>query len=408
MMVFRSALLAVAVAAATTRALAQAPVNATALTLGAAVERAIAANPAIAAARLQRPIDLGGVALARERPNPELAYEVSKETPRQSIGATIPIELGGKRARRIDLAHATVLVGEAELTRLMSETRTEVRRAYFDAVAAAARVQIAEDVRALAVRARDAARARAVAGDVPQSDVTQSELALANSDGDVIGARGEVAATTAELNALMGVPPGAPVRLTDVLSEGAVATLQDAMASATQSNVELQLLDRRIAEQAARIDLTRALATPDIAAGSTLTYDAEPEFRVGWRFAAALTVPIFTRPRAGVQIEQDALTRLKAERIAIAARIEGSIAAAVTRATAAKDQLMRYQSSVLPLALEAERQAQAAYDGGQVGLSALVQALQTARETRQRGLQAGLDYQHAIADLERAIGAAIK
>ena len=41
-------------------------------------------------------------AVAGERPNPELAYELSKETPRQSITATLPIELGGKRARRLD------------------------------------------------------------------------------------------------------------------------------------------------------------------------------------------------------------------------------------------------------------------------------------------------------------------
>ena len=67
--------------------------------------------------------------------------------------------------------------------------------------------------------------------------------------------------------------------------------------------------------------------------------------------------------------------------------------------------MTRYQATILPLALESERQAQAAYTGGQTGLPALVQALQTARDTRQRGLQAGLDYQHALADLERAIGA---
>ena len=46
-----------------------------------------------------------------------------------------------------------------------------------------------------------------------------------------------------------------------------------------------------------------------------------------------------------------------------------------------------------------------AYNAGQIGLPALIQALQLARDTRQRGLDAGLDYQRALADLERAIGA---
>src|SRR5689334_12628735 len=111
------------------------------LTVSAAIERALASNPTIAALRLQRPIDAAGIAVARERPNPELAYEWSKETPRQSVGATLPIELGGKRQRRIDLATATVAVNEADLSRALAELQTDVRRAYFDVVAADLQVQ---------------------------------------------------------------------------------------------------------------------------------------------------------------------------------------------------------------------------------------------------------------------------
>jgi cobalt-zinc-cadmium efflux system outer membrane protein len=107
-------------------------------------------------------------------------------------------------------------------------------------------------------------------------------------------------------------------------------------------------------------------------------------------------------------VEDATLARLLAERDAAAARVAGAVAGAIERATAARAQVAQYRDTILPLAAEAERQAQAAYAGGQTGLPALVQALQTARDTRQRGLQAGLDYQHALADLERAIGAPIK
>src|SRR5690349_12960461 len=106
------------------------------LTLAGAIDRALAANPSIAAARLQRPIDIAGVGVAGERPNPEVAYEASKETPRQAISATFPIELGSKRSRRIELANATVAVGDAELARVTAEVRNDVRRAYFEVVAA--------------------------------------------------------------------------------------------------------------------------------------------------------------------------------------------------------------------------------------------------------------------------------
>jgi outer membrane protein TolC len=48
--------------------------------------------------------------------------------------------------------------------------------------------------------------------------------------------------------------------------------------------------------------------------------------------------------------------------------------------------------------------AQDSYNSGQTNLVTLLQALQQARNVRQRGLQAGLDFQSAMADLERAIG----
>src|SRR5262245_35599710 len=111
---------------------AEAQTPAAPLSLQAAIDRALSANRAIVAARLQRPVDVANVSVAGERPNPEVTYEASKETPRQAIGGTVPIELGGKRQRRIDLAQATVAVSEADLQRIVAEVRNDVRRAYFD------------------------------------------------------------------------------------------------------------------------------------------------------------------------------------------------------------------------------------------------------------------------------------
>jgi cobalt-zinc-cadmium efflux system outer membrane protein len=121
-----------------------------------------------------------------------------------------------------------------------------------------------------------------------------------------------------------------------------------------------------------------------------------------------ITLPVFTSHRAGVQVEEAELARLRGEREALVARMSGAIAAAVARATAAREQVARYQTEVQPLALEAERQAQVSYSAGQTGLVVLVEALRTARETRQRGLQAAQDFQKALADLEKAVGAPIR
>ena len=275
-------------------------------------------------------------------------------------------------------------------------------------VAADQRSEIADDLRGLAERARNAARARVTAGDVPQADLTQADLVLANADNDLSAARGDASAARANLNALLGQSIDSPLTLTDTLTEGALPSAADALAQAMVDNGELHVLDRRIAEQAARVDLSKSLRTPDIAAGGAFVYGAEPEFRFGWRVSFGVTLPVFTSHKSAVVFEEGTLARLQAEHAAVIARISGGIGAALARATAARERITRYEATILPLALEVERQAQAAYTGGQTGLPALVQALQLARDTRQRGLDAGLEYQRALADLERAIGAPVK
>ncbi|MEO8078523.1 MAG: hypothetical protein ABI818_19515 [Acidobacteriota bacterium] len=43
----------------------------------------------------------------------------------------LPLELGGKRQRRIDLATSTIAVNEADLGRAIADIRNEARRALF-------------------------------------------------------------------------------------------------------------------------------------------------------------------------------------------------------------------------------------------------------------------------------------
>src|SRR5262245_11211230 len=85
------------------------------LTLRAAIDQAMAANAMIAAARLRGPINVAELAVASERLNPEGTVEFEKEAPKQAYGVAVPLQLGGKRARRIAVSQATLRLGDAEL-----------------------------------------------------------------------------------------------------------------------------------------------------------------------------------------------------------------------------------------------------------------------------------------------------
>ena len=124
----------------------------------------------------------------------------------------MPIERGGKRRRRIEVATAQAKSGEAEIARLVADTRNQVRRAYFALSAAQRRVEETAELQRLAERARDTARARFELGDVPRLDVLQAELAAAQAASETDKARGLLVGARAALNALLGRPLDSPRR----------------------------------------------------------------------------------------------------------------------------------------------------------------------------------------------------
>lgn len=391
-------------------AAAQAPVAQTqaaptSLTLEAALARAEAVNPAIIAARSRRAISMAGIAVARERLNPEARVERERETPTQAYGVSVPLELGGKRARRIAVSNAALRTAEAEIAQTIVEVRALVRRAYFERLIADARVALAEELRTLATRLRDTAQQRFDAGDAPRLEVLQAQLALAEADNQAIAATGTAAAARTALNALLGLPLAATVMLETDLDASAAPAADAALAQARSANAELMVLDRRLEEQRARLALARALQTPDVRPEGSITHGAEPEFNTGWRAAVGVAVPIFTRHRAGVALEQATLTQLAVQRNATLARVTGEVVGAATLAESQRAQYLRYRDQIVPQALEVERLAEDSYRLGQTGIAAYLLALQSSRDVRLRSLEAVAGFQNALSDLERAVGA---
>lgn len=374
------------------------------LTLGGALDRAVMANPTIIAARLRQGIALAGVSVARERLNPEARVEFERETPTRNYALAVPLELGGKRSRRIAVGEAAVRTSEAELAQIILQIRSDVRRAYFDAVVAEARLALLNELQDLTTRGRTAAQQRFEAGSAPRLEVLQAQLALAQAQNEVTAARGAVGASQVRLNALLGFPLDAPTMLSTSL-DNAPALISDVLiARAQASNAELIVLDRRIEEQLLRVALARALRTPDVIPEGTITRGAQPEFSTGWRAAVAVTLPLFTSHRAGVLLEEATLTQLRRERDATLARITGEVSAAVAQVDALRQAYLRYRDEILPQALEVERMAEDSYRLGQTGIVALLQAFQASRDARLRSIQVVSDFQSTLADLERSLG----
>ncbi len=375
------------------------------LTLAEAIRIALAENPDLAASRQGLEGAAASVRVARQRPNPELALEASRETPSQAAALSYPLETGGKRQRRIELAEAEARTVDADLGRTGMELRNRVRRAFYAVAAAERQVAFGTESLHLAERIRDAAQSRFDAGDAPRLDALQGDLAVVQAAGEVEGAGGALAAARADLNTLLARPPESPLALQSDLGEGDVPDARSLEAIALASNAELAALERRIEEQIARLSLARAERLPDPTLQGGVSYSSAPEFLYGWRAGLTVTLPILNRHKAEIELEEAALSQRRAESAAARLRIVGEVARASALASAARRQALRYRDEALPRTLEVEHMAEDAYRAGQTRIEAFLQAAQAAREIRLRSIQAAVDYQAALADLERTIGA---
>lgn len=375
------------------------------LSLSSAFDRALNANPTIVAGRLTRAVNLAGLAVAGERPNPEVSVEIEKETPKQSVGVGVPIELGGKRTRRIAVSEATIRSGDAELAATITQVRNDVRRSYYDVLVSNARFVVLRELRDISQRVVDTAQARFDAGDAARLDVLQARLGLAAAENEAAAADAATRAARTRLNALLGQPLDVSQTLSTPLEPLTALASGPALEIARTASAELALLDRQIDEQRAKLALAQAMRTPDIIPTATLTHDSEPEFTYGWRAGIGVTLPLFSTHKAGVQVEQASLERLLGQRQAALQRITGEVTAAVAVAEAQRQTYVRYRDGILPQAQQVEQLAQDSYQLGQTGLAALLQALQASRDLRLRSLDALAQLQTALSDLERAIGA---
>ena len=189
----------------------------------AAIERALSANPAIAAARLARAVN-AAVNVAGERLNPEVTVEIEKEAPKQAYGIALPLELGGKRGKRMAVSEAALAVGDAELAAIVWQVRNDVRAELLRCTGGRGPARGGPRAARPRQRALGAAQGRYEQGDAPRLDVLQVDLVLNTAESEVIAAAGSVAAERSRLNALLGLPLDAVPPLTTGLDQESLSS----------------------------------------------------------------------------------------------------------------------------------------------------------------------------------------
>lgn len=351
------------------------------------------------------------VQAARLLPNPAVTYnreEVfasSQAFPENYVTLAVPIEVSGRRGKRIDAAEAGERASAAETERARFLLTLDALDLYHDAAALRLRVVMLRERKDSLVTVRDAVRARASAGDVSGYDLSRLELELAGYDDLLSEAERELTATRRSLATLVG-EPGGLVDAADPLELPSRPADATALVQTALSAREDYQSSRSRMEQAEH-ELSAArrawVPTPQLFGGLKTSY-LGTETAVGYTAGVSLSLPVFDNGQA----ERSRAQANKRQALSEARTLERAVPLAVANARDALvlrlDQATRYEKEHIPKLDALLRRAEVSYREGERPVFELLDAYRIAREVRLRYLELRREATRAELDLWRALG----
>lgn len=315
------------------------------------------------------------------------------------------LERGGKLDARRTLAQSRVdaLAVEREARRL--DLLAEVARRYLAVVAAQHQVEIARLDASQRLRTVEAAARRLRAGASPESVVLSAQAAQARAELDVARATQRAASSRQHLAALWG--ERAPT-FGDVAGDPLRLPALPAFAQLAQWLERTPEIARFAGEQRireARLQLARSAATPDLDwQVGVRRLEASDDFAL----IGSISIPLGASRRAepGVRIAQAELSALEIEREAKGISLYATLVEAEGRYRVAQLEAERLQADVLPRLEDAEAAAARAYRAGATSYLEWAQLLSEHTAARRQQLDAALDAQRALVEIQRLTGQA--
>ncbi len=371
-----------------------------------AFELATKQNLDLAAARERRAVSQAGVRIAGQLPNPTASFTALRDSPHEGLFFEQPLEIGGKRRRRIELARQETGLTDMEIEALTRQIRRRVREAFYAAASAGSVTQQRARALELAKRLREIAQARFAAGDVPQLEVFQADLEVSRAEADLEVARQREKTAFSQLNVLLNNPPETQWELVGSLEDlPPRIPLPELVQRAAESNPEYRhLLQEERVEQARRA-LLRAERIPNLNVQFGTDFNSPRDFRVGPRSQLSLVLPLFTRNQGEIARSSASLRVLESEAAATRRAVAGRVEAAYFELNARQTQVELYHRTLLPAARRLESLAEDSYRAGRANVLTVLDAQRNVQQVERDYLDSLRALQEAFAGLEETVGA---
>lgn len=365
-------------------------------------------NLELRAARQQQAVALAGITIAGQMPNPTVSFSASRDAPHESLLWDQPVELGGKRGKRIAVAREEQKATGIDIAAVARQIRHRTRDAFYHALLARAQAEQSQAALDLAKRIRDAVQQRYEAGDVAQLEVIQSGIEVARATAELEAAAQEQKIADAQLAVLLNRALDRPLdlrgRLEDLPQPG---TLPALTATALASNTEVQRTSQELAIEERRLGLAKSARIPNVDLQAGVDLNSPPDYNVGPRGQIAVNLPLFNHGQGEVAQSN---ARLQLFRLALQAHknnAEAEVFAAYYDYVAKSHLAAQYANTIVPQTSRQEEMAEESYRSGKSNLMTLIDAQRRLTETRKAYLDRLFSVHSTFAVLEEVVGDAL-
>ncbi|KJK03022.1 type I secretion protein TolC [Pseudomonas sp. 21] len=374
-----------------------------------ALQAAASGNPELAASGREIGIAQGLREQAGLLRNPTLSWEQEGTDSRNrtaTIGISQPLELGGKRGARVELAERGQAVAALSLQARRNQLRGEVIAAFYTSLRAQERERLAQQSVELAQRGVTAAEGRVRAGKAAPLEANRAQVQLAEVRLEQDRARRERADANQALAALMGLalPDFSGVRSDSVEPLPSLPgsnQLLDRLADSAEMRLAQTLIEQ--GEAALRLAKTQRIPDLDVSLGTQEAIDAGNRDRIAV-IGFSLPLPLFDRNQGNILAESRRADQARDLRNATELRLRQETQQALQQWSTAQGEVNTFRQTILPSAQTAVESATRGFEMGKFGFLEVLDAQRTLITARDQYLRALAQVSDAWGRIERIYG----
>ena len=334
-----------------------------------------------------------------------VSVATAHRTERFGAVASLPLPVFGTIGASRDVARAELEVAERELGAGDLTAVRDVTRGWIELARAEAEAELSAGGAAREKELATITRTRMESGDASRAEVVAADAAARRAAARAAADRTAIAASSAELAALIGRDPDVALH-----AEGGLPAVAADVPSLAQlrgrrgGHPEARAAAARADAEKAKVSEARASRWPALSLDLEALIDDPTLPGNDYRFGLTMELPIFGHGAARQRAAEASRRAAVAERRRTVVALDGALVAAYRRYQQARALARDLEEDVVPAQREAASLAREAYREGQGGLAAVLEADRTLAEAEGEAIAARADAAIARADLEWAAG----